>query len=157
MDRPTTRSERGFTYVGLLIAVAVLGASLAVTGELWRTAARREREAQLLFAGTEFRNAIASYYRFSPAGTPRYPHRLEDLLEDRRGALPRHHLRRLYVDPMSRKPDWGLVTAPGGGIAGVYSGSEERPLKSAGFAAADAAFEGAEHYADWKFVFAPRN
>jgi type II secretory pathway pseudopilin PulG len=154
---PTTRSERGFTYVGLLIAVAVLGASLAVTGELWRTAARREREAQLLFVGDEFRDAIAGYYRVTPAGTSRYPRRLEDLLEDRRAALVRHHLRRLYADPMSRKPDWRLVAAPGGGIAGVYSSSDERPLKSAGFAALDTTFEGAERYSDWKFVFVPRN
>ena len=53
-------AENGFSYIGLLIAVALLGVGLASAGELWRTAAKREREQELLFAGREFRNAIAS-------------------------------------------------------------------------------------------------
>lgn len=156
MDARTAHCEAGFTYVGLLIAVVVLGATLAASGEIWRTAAKREREQELLFAGREFRNALASYYGTTPAGQPRYPRALEDLLDDRRGPVARRHLRRIYPDPMTGKADWAIVDAPGGGIAGVHSRSEAKPLKSAGFAAPEAKFEGAETYSGWKFVFEPR-
>jgi type II secretory pathway pseudopilin PulG len=149
------RSEAGFTYVALLIALAVFGIALAATGEVWRTAAKRERELDLLFAGSAYRSALASYYALTPAGQPRHPRTLEELIEDHRAPVLRRHLRRLYADPMSGKPDWGLVEAPGGGIAGVHSLSEEKPLKSGNFAAADAKFEGAASYADWRFVYVP--
>ena len=146
----------GFTYVGLLIAVVILGVGLATAGELWRTAAKREREQELLFAGREFRNAIAGYYGAPGVGQPRYPRRLEDLLEDRRGAATLRHLRRIYADPMTRKADWGIVDAPGGGIAGVHSISDEKPLKTGGFVGPETKFEGAERYSAWRFVFEPR-
>jgi type II secretory pathway pseudopilin PulG len=149
-------AESGFSYMGLLIAVALLGVGLASAGELWRTAAKREREQELLFAGREFRNAIESYYSASGVGPPRYPRSFDELLEDRRGAAQRRHLRRVYADPMTRKADWELVEAPGGGFAGVRSVSQERPMKTAGFVGPEAKFEGAERYAGWKFVFEPR-
>jgi type II secretory pathway pseudopilin PulG len=149
-------NERGFTYLGILIAMALFGVALAATGEVWRVAAQREREQELLFVGNEFRNAFTSYYATTPAGKPRYPRALEDLLEDNRSAVPRRHLRRIYADPLTGKPDWRAVDAPGGGIAGVHSRSEAKPLKSANFAPPDVRFEGAERYSDWKFVFEPR-
>ena len=37
----------------------------------------------------------------------------------------------------------------------MHSLSEEPPLKSAGFRIRDAAFEGAQKYSDWKFVYTP--
>jgi type II secretory pathway pseudopilin PulG len=151
----TGRHQRGFSYVGLLIAVALLGVGLASAGELWRTAAKREREQELLFAGREFRNAIASYYSANGAGPPRYPRSFEELLEDRRGAVQRRHLRRIYADPMTRKANWRLIEAPGGGFAGVYSTSEERPMKTGGFVGPETKFADAERYSAWKFEFVP--
>jgi len=156
MAGPTARSEAGFTYIGILLAMALFGVALGATGELWRTAAQREREQELLFVGSQFRNAFLSYYGGTPAGKPRYPRVLEDLLEDTRFPVPRRHLRRIYADPMTGKADWAIVDAPGGGIAGVHSRSEAKPLKTGNFAAQDAKFEGAEHYSDWKFVFEQR-
>lgn len=38
---------------------------------------------------------------------------------------------------------------------GVYSLSEESPLRSANFRLRDREFEGKTKYSDWKFVFAP--
>jgi type II secretory pathway pseudopilin PulG len=76
MDNRSTRCnhrDAGFTYIGLLIALAALGISLAATGELWRTAAKREREQELLFVGTEFRNALASYYARGPGALSAQP------------------------------------------------------------------------------------
>jgi type II secretory pathway pseudopilin PulG len=156
MDAPTARSEAGFTYIGILLAMALFGVALGATGDVWRTAAQREREQELLFVGSQFRNAFMSYYAATPAGQRRYPRVLEDLVEDSRFPVPRRHLRRVYADPMTGKPEWGLVDAPGGGIAGVHSRSEAKPLKTGNFAAQDVKFEGAEHYSDWKFVFEQR-
>ena len=156
MAAHTTHSETGFTYLGILIAMALFGVALAATGDVWRTAAQREREQELLFVGNQFRNAFSTYYGFTPAGKPRYPRALEDLVEDNRFPVPRRHLRRVYADPMTGKPDWVLLDAPGGGIAGVQSRSEAKPLKTGNFAPPDVRFEGAERYSDWKFVFEPR-
>ena len=156
MVAPTARCETGFTYIGILIAMMLFGVALAATGEVWRTASKREREQELLFVGNQFRNAFTSYYGATPAGKPRYPKALEDLVEDHRFPVPRRHLRRIYADPMTGKPDWDLVDAPGGGIAGVHSRSEAKPLKTGNFAPPDIKFEGAERYSDWKFLFEPR-
>ena len=153
MVAPTARSEGGFTYIGILLALALFGVALAATGDVWRTAAQRERERELLFVGDQFRNALLSYYGATPAGQRRYPRVLEDLVEDNRYPVPRRHLRRIYADPITGKPDWVLVDAPGGGIAGVHSRSEAKPLKTGNFAAQDVKFEGAGRYSDWKFGF----
>ena len=146
--------QRGFTYLGLLIIVAVMGAGLAAFGQLYSHAAQREKERELIFIGNQFRGAIASYYNKSP-GAKVYPKKLEDLLEDKRFPMPQHHLRRVYSDPMTGKAEWGMVEAPGGGFMGVYSLSEETPIKSGNFTVADQAFEGAEHYTKWIFAYSP--
>src|SRR5207253_1207418 len=41
------------------------------------------------------------------------------------------------------------------GIGGVYSLSEDKPLKVAGFKLRDASLEGAQKYSDWKFTYSP--
>jgi type II secretory pathway pseudopilin PulG len=146
----------GFTYLGLLYAVAIAGGALAGAGALWSTEARRADEEELLFAGDQFRAAIGAYWRQAPAGTPHaLPRTLDDLLDDRRWPTKRRHLRKVFVDPMTRGTDWGTVEGPGGTIAGVFSRSARAPLKKAGFAAADAGFEPAQSYRDWRFVFSP--
>ena len=73
----------GFTYVGLLLAVAIMAAGLAAVGEIASTAARRDREAELLFIGNQFARAITEYAAASP-GAEQYPPALEDLLADKR-------------------------------------------------------------------------
>ena len=42
---------KGFTYIGLLIAIAVMGVGLAAAGPVSRTLQLREMEKELLFAG----------------------------------------------------------------------------------------------------------
>jgi type II secretory pathway pseudopilin PulG len=126
-----------------------LGIALAATGMLWATAVQREREAQLLFAGHAFRSAIESYY----ASGRQLPRELDDLVQDTRVPLPRRHLRRIYLDPMTGQADWQILRDPGGGIIGVSSASQRAPLKRAGFAEQDAQFEGAECYCEWRFEF----
>lgn len=147
----------GFTYIGLLIAVVVLGIALSAVGTVWHTHAQREREQELLFIGKQFESAIASYYRSSAGGIRQYPQDLSDLLEDKRWPEPKHHLRRLYVDPMTGAQDWTILRFDGVGITGVASSSQAAPLKKAGFPADQEAFKDAQCYCDWKFEYLPRN
>ena len=145
--------EKGFTFIGLLIVVAIMGIGLAAAGELWSTAVKREKEAQLLFVGDEFRRAIGSYYESSP-GAKQFPQRLEDLLEDKRFPMVRRYLRQIYRDPMTNKREWGFVMS-GDRIVGVHSLSEEKPLKSGNFKSEDRAFESFTAYAAWQFTYQP--
>ncbi len=152
-ERPWSRA-RGFTYLGLLVLVALIGLLLAATGEVASTAARREREVQLLWVGHQYRAAIGRYWNQRRA----YPQALEDLLGTGPDApIPGRWLRRLYPDPMTNAADWVLVPAPGGGgIMGVASRSTRAPLKTGGFDEADRDFADASTYGDWAFTFPPR-
>jgi type II secretory pathway pseudopilin PulG len=158
----SSHTQAGFTYLAMLLAVAVIGIGLAATSEVWVQSRQREKEQELLFVGNQFRQAIGLYYRNSSDQlTPgvAYPKKLEDLLEDKRGVVTKRHLRRLYADPLTGKTDWGLIPikAPDGDrIMGVYSKSQMTPIKTAGFRERDKTFEGANHFSDWKFFYEPQ-
>lgn len=153
--RPLPAASHGFTYIGLLIFIALMGIALAGTGTIWHTQVRREKERELLFVGDQFRRAIGRYYERSPGADRRFPPSLDDLLHDPRFAATERHLRRVYRDPVSARVEWGLVTNPQGGIFGVYSLSEDAPLKRAGFPVRYEDFKGKEHYREWRFVYSP--
>jgi type II secretory pathway pseudopilin PulG len=143
---------QGFAYLTVLFIVAIMTGGLAVVGQVWHTAALREREAELLHIGNEYRKAIERYYL---AGPRQYPKNLTDLVKDPRQPGTVRHLRRMYPDPITGAAEWGLVKSADGGFAGVYSLSEEIPLKISGFALRDAALEGKTKYSDWQFIYAP--
>ena len=146
--------ERGFTYIALLIAIALMGAGLGLAGSIWSTDAKRERELDLLFAGDQIRHAIMSYHDESPAGQPsRFPAKLDDLVQDRRWPVTKRHLRKIFIDPMTNSHEWQLVRAPDNTIMGVNSSSEAEPLKRSGFPDDYANFSGAKTYRDWQFVY----
>ena len=145
------RAQQGFTYLGFLLFVAFAGAGLAAYSELASHTAQREKEAELLFRGEQYRDAIASYYKKEQ----RYPKALAELLEDKRYPMPVRHLRRLYKEPITGQDEWGLVEAPGGGVMGVYSPSEDVPIKSGNFSVKNPEFADAAKYADWKFIHSP--
>ncbi|MFP3501928.1 type II secretion system protein [Burkholderia sp. SIMBA_062] len=147
------RGQRGIAYLGVLMLVAALGLGMTQAAGVWTTVRQRDREAQLLFVGDQYRAAIASYY--NAAGGSRYPPSLDALLEDRRGLPTLRHLRRLYADPLTRSTRWGLVKAPDGGVMGVFSESPGRPLKRHGFPARYAAFGDSDAYGEWAFVYLP--
>lgn len=149
------RSGRGFTYFGLLIAIAVMGVGLAAAGMVARTLQLRDHEEELLFAGDQFRRAIASYYEKTPGLVKQYPRSLDNLLKDDRVPGVQRHLRRIYLEPITGKKEWGLVEIPGRGIAGVYSLSEEQPVRVASFPAEYQSFAAATQYSEWKFVYTP--
>lgn len=147
----------GFTYIGLLILVAIMGVVLATTGQVWSTAMRREKEQQLIFVGDQFRNAITRYYQNSLGQSSRYPMSLEDLLKDPHYLETRRYLRRIYPDPISNSMEWGVVQGPSGEILGVHSLSAEEPLKKSNFSLADQGLEGKMHYSDWVFMIAAQS
>ncbi|MCL2591317.1 MAG: type II secretion system GspH family protein [Betaproteobacteria bacterium] len=147
--------QAGFTYLALLFAVAVAGVALASTGALWFFELQREREAELLFVGNQFRLAIRSYYEQSPGMLKRYPMSLDELVKDNRYLGIKRHLRRVYADPVTGKSEWGLLMAPEGGIMGVHSLSDHTSIKRANFFLRDAMFEGKNRYSEWHFVYRP--
>ena len=148
--------QMGFTYLGVLFAVAILGAVLGSTAVIWHTQVQRDKEQELLYIGHAFRNAIASYYEKTPGTNKQYPKKLEDLVDDKRQARLLRHLRKVYVDPMTGKKEWGLVTGQDAGIIGVYSLSKRAPIKSGKFDEEDREFVSASTYADWKFQHKPQ-
>ncbi len=152
--RQSIRSQEGFTYIGVLLAIALIGTQLALAGVAWSFAQTRQKERELLFVGGQFRTAISQYY-LNPKGPQKeYPRRLEDLLKDPRYPGTIRHLRKIYADPITGKKRWGLVRLPNGGIIGVYSLSDEAPIKTGNFRPAELSFTNKQRYADWKFVHA---
>jgi type II secretory pathway pseudopilin PulG len=149
---PARAASAGYTYVGLLFLVALMGMALTLVSELWRTAQKREKEQELLFVGNQFRQALAMY----SANGGGFPRKLEDLLKDPRVPGTRRYLRTIYRDPMTGRAEWGLVKF-GDFITGVHSLSQEEPVKKAQFSLADQAFEGKSRYSDWVFSGAPAN
>jgi type II secretory pathway pseudopilin PulG len=138
-----------------MFAIAIAGLLLAVTSEVWSHSRQREKEKELLYVGDQFREAIALYYQRTPGTVKRYPEKLEDLLEDKRYLSMQRYLRKVHTDPMTGKSQWGTLAAPGGGIMGVYSLSDQRPVKSANFDTGDQSFAGSQRYSDWKFLYEP--
>ncbi len=249
----------GFSYLALLFAMALIGTALGVAGQVWHLQMQREKEAQLIWVGHQYRRAFELYWKATatrngpvgangfgvangvvsggggaavaaggavPGGVPggsvggsvtgspdpnasgtsqpsgftgqpladgsganavagggspglpgapvagipgvgigmpgpggssggKFPSRLEDLLTDPRFQQVRHYLRRLYPDPVTGKNDWVPVIAPGGGIMGVRSASEAKPVKQDNFSPADIAFTGKSRYSDWVFSYTP--
>jgi len=148
-------SQRGFSYAIVLIAVIVLAITAEVAVQTTAQVMKREREAELLFRGNQYRRAIKSYYE-AGAGIKLYPPSLEDLLVDPR-FQGRHHIRQLYPDPMDRQGQgtWALIRSSDGGIKGVASKSEGEPLKQANFPPGMERFAGAGSYTAWRFEHVP--
>lgn len=144
--------QGGFSYLVALFALALLSLLTTRALETSRTSIQREREAELLFAGHAYMDAIRLYYDSAPGTVRRYPPDLQSLLLDDRGVRVRRHLRRLYRDPMTQGADWGVIESDDGGIKGVYSRSQGVPIKKSGFPDDLRNFKDANHYADWKFV-----
>lgn len=147
--------QQGFTYLGLMVLIAIMGIVLASVGEVWHTAMKREKEQELLFVGNQFRRALSLYHDSTLGQGRRQPLSLEELLRDPRFPGTQRYLRKIYADPITGSPQWGLVKGPGGEIYGVHSLSEEEPLKKGNFSLPDAMFENRQRYADWVFMPIP--
>jgi type II secretory pathway pseudopilin PulG len=145
-------TEAGFTYLGLLAVVVIMGIFLTAAARVWSFTEQRERETQLLYVGDQYRMAISRYF----AAGHHYPASLQDLLLDARTPVPRRYLRQLYLDPMTGDADWELIPDPTKvGIMGVASKSKLVPIKRAGFSDIDVGFAASECYCAWRFIYNP--
>jgi type II secretory pathway pseudopilin PulG len=126
----TTRTpQRGFTYLILLFAIAILGISLATTGVIWSTESRLSKERELEFIGQAFVQAIESYYNSTPGEVKSYPQAPDDLVKDTRFLFTKRHLREIYVNPFTNRPDWRYITSASNGITGIEASLRDNQSK----------------------------
>jgi type II secretory pathway pseudopilin PulG len=145
--------QPGFSYIGLLILMALIAAIGAGSLQLGAVVQRRHAEEALLVAGASWSEALRSYARSSRPGEPDAPATAGELLRDSRFPGPVRHLRQVPIDPISGQAVWGLVREEGSGrILGAYSLSNARPIKIAGFDPRFPGFDGQRSYRDWRFM-----
>jgi type II secretory pathway pseudopilin PulG len=90
----------GYTLIVLVIAVTLLSIAVATALPLWSGQIKRDKEAELVFRGLQYAEAIRVFQR--RYGRP--PARLEELMEVR----PRS-IRQLWKDPMTEDGAWVLL------------------------------------------------
>jgi type II secretory pathway pseudopilin PulG len=146
---------RGFTYLSLIILLAILALVAAAGLKMGTLLQRAAAEEELLEIGAQFSEALRSYAAATPPGKPTQPPTLQDLLKDPRFPNPRRHLRKIFVDPVTGKAEWGVIWLGDKiGVLGVYSLSDARPLKIANFDIRFLNMENREKISDWKFLMA---
>ncbi len=144
----------GFTYIGLLALIAMIAVASAATVTVAELVRRRAAEDELLYVGGQYIKAFMEYDVHTPNQYPqRAPLKLEDLLKDPRQLGTQRYLRQVYPDPMTGKPDWQLIAAPGGGIMGVKSASCARTIKRSFLNPDWAYLDGKPRYCDWVFAY----
>jgi type II secretory pathway pseudopilin PulG len=147
------RRQAGFTYLGLIIFVAIIGLVGAATLKIGSLLQRAAAEEELLEIGAAFSAALDSYAAATPRGASPYPPSLAELLKDPRSPAMRRHLRKVYVDPLTGKAEWGIVYLGGGetGIVAFHSLSNARPLKIANFDSRFKGLDNKEEISEWRF------
>ena len=146
--------QRGAILLMLLVMVVILGLAAGMAGQSWRSTMQRAREAELLWRGQQYQQAVASYYAVKHGPQQMLPAKLEHLLRDPRFPGVVRHLRKLYKDPMTGE-DWELVTDPAERIIGVRSSSDLEPFRKDGFPASLEKLQGKTSYREWEFAFTP--
>jgi type II secretory pathway pseudopilin PulG len=154
MSTSLKTGQRGAILLLLMVMVVILGLATGLAGQSWRSTMQRAREAELLWRGQQYQQAIASYYAVNRGPQQMLPVKLEHLLRDPRFPNVVRHLRKLFNDPMTGE-DWELVTDSAERIIGVRSSSELEPFKKAGFPASLDKLQGKNSYNEWEFLFAP--
>ncbi len=84
-------SDRGYAMAALLVAMGVMGIIMSAAMPAWQTAARREREAELIFRGQQYAHAIQL---FQTKYTNTLPPNIEVLVTEK-------FLRKKYLDPIT--------------------------------------------------------
>lgn len=111
--------ESGYTLAEMVMVAAILVILAAVTLPAVKFTSKRSNEMELRQDLREMRNAIDEFKRYSDAGlipvdlgTDGYPSDLETLVDgvDLVGQVDKkvRFLRRIPVDPMTGKDEWGL-------------------------------------------------
>jgi general secretion pathway protein G len=141
------RAQRGFTVAELVMVSALVAILAAVAVPTGRFIVQRERETELRLDLRLMRSAIDDYKRLADQGmiqvdlgTEGYPKTLEDLVNGVSivgQQTKKKVLRRIPMDPMTGKAEWGLrsyqdspdSTSWGGqNVYDIYSESEGTAL-----------------------------
>jgi type II secretory pathway pseudopilin PulG len=129
-------NRNGFTFLTAIFMVMIMGIMLGLTGQSWKTIMKREREKELIFRGSQIKEAIENWnnqaYTVNGAkwnGPPQQLMDLKDLLKNPRTLtslqyLAHHYAQKLddknpkcapdcaqlkiYQDPMTGK-EWTLI------------------------------------------------
>jgi general secretion pathway protein G len=113
------RSQKGFTLAELVMVAAIMSILALVAMPVAKFTLKRSKEADLQHDLRDMRNAIDEYKRYSDMGlipvdlgTDGYPKELDVLVEgvEVLGQVDKKvkFLRRIPVDPMTGKDEWGL-------------------------------------------------
>lgn len=94
-------SEAGYAMAALLVGIAIMGIFASMAIPAWRAAAKREKEAELIFRAGQVAHAIEKFRRKVGGGA--YPPDLEFLVKQK-------YLRKNYKDPMTKDGEWRIVT-----------------------------------------------
>ena len=117
--RPRTGRAAGFTLAELVTVVAIMAILATVALPVAKFTVQRSHESELRSMLREMRNAVDEYKRYSDnglipvdLGTDGYPKDLEVLVKgvDLVGQVDKKKkfLRRIPIDPMTGKDEWGL-------------------------------------------------
>ena len=114
---------------------------------------RSRAEQELLDIGAAFSDALQSYANATPAGFPPQPPSLKELLKDPRFPTVRRHLRKVFVDPMTGKAEWGITyLGDKVGVLAVYSLSDAKPVKIGNFPQRFQGLAGKQKISEWRFA-----
>ncbi len=122
------RGSRGFTFVELVVATAVMMILASAALPIARVSMKRQREKDLRYTLREMRTAIDKFKDYADTqriaayelqfGSENYPASLDVLVEgvavanDTTGRKLKF-LRRIPIDPMTGRAEWGMRSLPG--------------------------------------------
>lgn len=89
IHRDYQMNRNGFTFLTAIFMVMIIGIMLGMTGQSWKTIMKREREKELLFRGSQIKEAIENWYnpKYTVQGAKRH------------ATLPLTDLKYLLEDP----------------------------------------------------------
>src|SRR4051812_25340788 len=94
-------SQAGYAMAALLVGMTIMAIFLSMALPAWKTAAQREREAELVFRSEQYARAITLFQR-KYANT--FPPNVDVPLNE-------HFLRKKYKDPMTTEGEFQVLYA----------------------------------------------
>lgn len=138
LGRAPSAAQRGFTFIELMITLAIMATLAAVAVPMVQVAVQREREHQLRAALLEIREAIDAYKRAADNGSIKlnigdsgFPKKLEELVDgvsDQRSPRKQniYFLRKLPRDPFAPA---GTASAAATWNKRAYSAPPDNPTE----------------------------